>query len=69
MRNISGSLAVIVGAMLCAVGVIIATITNDPRGYLHSEYGGWAVIGGLLLMAAGGLIIFARVLGSPTPPR
>ena len=57
------------GAVLCAVGVIIATITNDPRGYLHSDYGGWAVSGGLALMAVGGLIIVGRLLGPGTTRR
>jgi hypothetical protein len=41
MWSAGGSLAFMVGALLCAVGVISATITNDPGGYLHSEHGGW----------------------------
>jgi hypothetical protein len=65
MWSAGGSLAVMVGAVLCAVGVISATITNDPRGYLDSEYGGWAVRGGLAVMAAGGgLIIVGRLFGT-----
>jgi hypothetical protein len=64
MWSAGGSLAVMVGALLCAVGVISATITNDPGGYLHSEHGGWAVRGGLAVMAAGGgLIIVSRLFG------
>jgi hypothetical protein len=69
MWSAGGSLAIMAGVLLCAVGVIIATLTNDPRGYLHSEYGGWAIGTGLCLMAAGGgLIIVGRLLG-PRRPR
>jgi hypothetical protein len=70
MWSAGGSLTIIVGAMLCAVGVIMATITNDPHGYLHSEYGGWVVVVGLTLMAAGaGVIIVGGLLGPRKPPR
>jgi hypothetical protein len=64
MWSAGGSLAVLVGALLFAVGVISATINNDPGSYLHSEHGGWAVRSGLVVMAAGGgLIIVSRLFG------
>jgi hypothetical protein len=70
MWSAGGSLGIMVGVLLCAVGVIIATLTNDPRGYLHSEYGGWAVVSGLAVMAAGGcLAVVGRFLGPQKPRR
>jgi uncharacterized membrane protein len=62
MWSTCGCLAIIVGAMLCAVGVIAATITNDTRDYFHSEYGGRVFAVGLALMAVGGLVIVGRLL-------
>jgi hypothetical protein len=70
MWSAGGSLAVVVGVLLCAVGVIATTITNDPGGYVHSEHGGWAVVSGLAIMAAGGgLLIVGHLLGPRRPPR
>ena len=64
MRDL-GSLLIVAGAVLSAVGVIIATLTNDPRGYLHSEYGGWAVGGGFVFMAVGGGMVLGERLFGP----
>jgi hypothetical protein len=65
MWSAGGSLAIMVGVLICAVGMIIATLTDDPRGYLHSEYGGWAVASGLAVMAAGGGLIIVGYFFGP----
>jgi hypothetical protein len=68
MWSAGGILGIMVGVLPCAVGVIIATLINDPRGYIQSEYGGRAIFSRLEAMALGVcVVVVGRILGARKP--